>query len=80
MGIDALIDKIIYAPDRQLLVTATHALDRVLLNGWYMVPNWYIAVHRVAYWNEFSYPKNLPLYYEATNWALSTWWATPPRK
>lgn len=74
--VDALIDKVIYAPDRKHLVTAVHALDRVLLYGDYVVPNWYIANHRVAYWNKFGHPQTLPLYYSATNWMLETWWST----
>ncbi len=73
--VDALIKKVIYAPDRAHLVTAVHALDRVLLWGWYVVPNWYIAVHRVAYWNKFGIPAKLPLYYQARSWSVDTWWA-----
>jgi len=73
--IDALVDKIVYAPDRAALVTAARALDRVLLNGEYVVPNWYIPYHRVAYWDKFAYPAQLPLYYQATAWVLATWWA-----
>ena len=74
--VDALVEKVIYAPDRKHLVTAVHALDRVLLHGNYVVPNFYIADHRVAYWNKFSHPKTLPLYYGATDWMLETWWST----
>ena len=72
--VDALIGKIIYAPDRAALVTAAHALDRVLLHGEYVVPNWYIDRHRVAYWDRFGFPDTLPLYYNATPWVLATWW------
>lgn len=75
--VDALINKIIYAPDRRQLVTAVHALDRVLLHGEYLVPNWYINSHRVAYWDKFGYPGNLPLYYNAELWMLRTWWIKP---
>ena len=74
--VDALVEKVIYAEDRESLVTAVHALDRVLLHGEYLVPHWFIGSHRVAYWNgRFEQPKMLPLYYDATNWVLSTWWA-----
>lgn len=73
--VDALVDKVIYAKDRAHLVTAVHALDRVLLWGEYVVPNWYIATHRIAYWNRFGMPKTLPLYYQPTAWMLATWWA-----
>ena len=73
--VDALIEKVIYAPDRKRLITAVHALDRVLLHGEYLVPNWYIATHRVAYWDKFGFPQNLPLYYDASGWMLRTWWS-----
>jgi microcin C transport system substrate-binding protein len=75
--VDALIQKVIYAPDRKQLVTAAHALDRVLLYGEYVVPNWFIATHRIAYWNRFDMPVRLPLYYGAESWMLSTWWKKP---
>lgn len=75
--VDKLVETVIYAPDREHLVTAVHALDRVLLNGEYVVPNWYIPYHRVAYWDRFEFPNKLPLYYDATGWAIMTWWANP---
>ena len=75
--VDALVEKVVYAPDRIHLTTAVHALDRVLRVGQYVVPNWYIGVHRVAYWDHFGYPKTLPLYYDPTSWMLMTWWKHP---
>lgn len=72
--VDALIEKIIQAPDRKRLITAARALDRVLLHGEYIVPNWYIATHRVAYWDKFGMPEKRPLYYEADPWMHMTWW------
>ncbi len=72
--VDALVDKLVYAADREELVTAAHALDRVLLHGYYLVPHWYIGSHRIAYWNRFGKPDILPLYYDAEDWMLRTWW------
>lgn len=72
--VDALIDEVVFSKNRKKLVTAVRALDRVLLHGEYLVPNWYINVHRVAYWDEFERPKIQPLYYEAESWAVMTWW------
>ncbi len=72
--IDSLIEKVIYAPNRKTLITATHALDRVLLQGEYLVPNWYIGVHRAAYWDKFGRPKQLPLYYNVPETVAQTWW------
>ena len=75
--VDALLKKLVYAPDRRHLVTAARALDRVLLYGEYLVPNWFIAVHRIAYWDRFGMPAHLPLYYTADDWVRRTWWKKP---
>ena len=76
-AVDALLEKLIYASDRKHLVTAAQALDRVLLHGEYIVPNWYIANHRTAYWSGLAYPEKLPLYYDADGWMLRMWWKKP---
>ena len=55
-AVDALVQKIITATDRTELATAAHALDRVLLWNWYVVPNWHTDTIRVAYWNKFARP------------------------
>ena len=73
--VDALIEKIIDAEDREALKVAAHALDRVLLHGEYLVPNWYIDRHRIAYREKFNWPETLPLYFEPISWLLKTWWA-----
>ncbi len=72
--VDKLIDHIVFAENREEVVIAARALDRVMLHEEYLIPNWYIAVHRLAYWDKFSYPKKLPLYFSAESWVLSTWW------
>jgi microcin C transport system substrate-binding protein len=69
--VDALINEIITAPDRVSLVTACRALDRVLLWGHYVIPQWYIDVYRVVYWNKFGRPETKPKY---TLGFLDTWW------
>ena len=72
--VDALIDRVINSKNRHDLVIATRALDRVLVHGEYLVPNWFINTHRIAYRNIFGIPKTLPLYYEAESWLLKAWW------
>jgi microcin C transport system substrate-binding protein len=72
--VDALIGKILSYNERAELIAATRALDRVLLHSEYLVPNWYIAYHRVAYHDKFERPKTAPLYYQAEENVLSTWW------
>ncbi len=73
-GVDALVDEVIFAQDRDRLIAATRALDRVLLHGNYVVPNWYSDVHRVAYRDRFGMPDTTPLYFQAEDWMLEAWW------
>jgi microcin C transport system substrate-binding protein len=71
-GVDALIDKIIFAKDRNDLVAATKALDRVLLAHDYVVPQWTSLKQRTARWNRYSHPEAMPRYGGA---AFPTiWW------
>ncbi|WP_084448438.1 extracellular solute-binding protein [Desulfovibrio inopinatus] len=74
--IDELVEKIIIAKDRKTLVTLTHALDRVLLAGHYVIPQWYSGVYRVAWWDKFDRPKVHPLY----DLGFYTWWIDPAKE
>ena len=74
-AVDELIDLIINTPDRPNLLTRVHALDRVLLHGYYVIPNWHISYFRVASWDKFARPKVSPPY----TLALDTWWLDPQR-
>jgi microcin C transport system substrate-binding protein len=71
--VDHLIDKIIEAPTREDLVTATRALDRVLLWCHYVIPHWHSRTFRVAYWNKFDRPETNPPY----GLPLFSWWVDP---
>ncbi len=71
--VDDIVDKIVYAETQLELTAACRALDRVLWQGYYVVPNWYVAQHRIAYSNKFSRPEKLPLYYSPSQ-ILMTWW------
>lgn len=71
--VDELVERIIYAETQEELTAACRALDRVLWYGYYVLPNWYVDKHRVAYWNYFERPEKLPLYYQPMQ-ALMTWW------
>jgi microcin C transport system substrate-binding protein len=59
-AVDALIDKVIFASDRPSLITATRALDRVLLANHFVIPQWYSQNDRYAYWDRFGRPQKLP--------------------
>jgi microcin C transport system substrate-binding protein len=71
--VDKLVDKIIYATTQEELSAACKALDRVLSYGYHVVPNWYLARHRISFWNKFERPATLPLYYNPIQ-VLLTWW------
>ena len=73
--VDALVDQLIASPDRASLVARTHALDRVLLWGFYVVPQWYLSNDRVAYWDKFGRPAITP----AQGVQVDTWWMDPAK-
>ena len=72
-AVDSLVEGLINADSRQSLVAHTRALDRVLLAGHYVIPNWHIKTWRVAYWDRLQHPEATPLY----DVGLMTWWAKP---
>jgi microcin C transport system substrate-binding protein len=61
-AIDRLIEAVIFATDRAALTTACKALDRALAWTQFVVPHWYSATTRLAYWNRFGMPDTLPEY------------------
>ena len=69
-AVDALIEKLISATNREELTTAIHALDRVLLWGHYVVPLYHSNKDRIAYWDFFEYPEEIPLY----GIVIESWW------
>ena len=70
--IDELAKKLIVSSSREELVNTTRALDRVLLNEFIVIPQWYLPEHRIAIWDKFSKPEVSPIY----ELGLSTWWLT----
>ena len=75
--VDALVDQVIFAKDRDELVAATHALDRVLLWGYYIVPQWHLPEIWVAYWNKFGIPEKQPTY---SGVDVDSWWIDPEKE
>jgi microcin C transport system substrate-binding protein len=69
--VDALVDVIIAAKTRVELITACKALDRVIRAGRYWIPHWYLAAHRIAYWDVFGFPARQPRYFRGIP---NTWW------
>ncbi len=74
--IDALIEKVIFAGDRNELVAATRALDRVLLWNFYVVPQWHNPELWLAWWNKFGMPEKQPAYAGVD---IESWWIDPEK-
>ena len=70
--VDCLIERVIAAPHREAQILATHALDRVLLWGDFVVPHYYLPNFRVAFWHNISMPKIHPRY----DLSPQIWWDT----
>ncbi|TCP40411.1 extracellular solute-binding protein [Rhodovulum marinum] len=68
--VDALIERVLAAPDRATLETRVRALDRVLRAKHLWVPNWYKGSHWIAYWDVFGKPAEKPPYDRGTDY----WW------
>lgn len=76
-AVDALLQRFVTFRHRAELVAASRALDRVLRAGYYLMPNWHLAYHRIAYRDIFGRPERLPRYFQAQDWVERTWWAKP---
>lgn len=69
-AVDTLVGKIVSAKTRLDLIAATRALDRVLLNGWYVVPHWHIREVWAAWWDRFGH-LDVPI---RGGMAFDSWW------
>jgi microcin C transport system substrate-binding protein len=74
--VDALVDLVVAAPDRDSLVARTRALDRALLWGHYVIPQWHLTVDRVASWAKLSRPKVTP----TRGVQFDAWWIDPKKE
>ena len=75
-AVDALVEEIIRAEDRESLDTATRALDRVLRWGFYVIPHYHSGETRIAVWDKFGYPEPFPAY----AMDLDAWWVDSERE
>ncbi len=69
-AIDAMIAALLAAITREDFVSATRALDRVLLSGFYVIPLYYPPVQWVARWRRIKHPTRTSLY----GYLPETWW------
>ncbi len=74
-AIDEMIELLIAAPTRESLVARTRALDRVLLWGFYLIPQQRSKFFWVAYWDKFGRPEKTPEF----GVGFESWWIDPAK-
>jgi peptide/nickel transport system substrate-binding protein len=75
-AVDAMIDAMLRARERDNFVDAVRALDRVLISGCYVVPLFYLPEQWVARWGYVQHPARTSLY----GYLPETWWQVPGKQ
>jgi len=80
--VDFLLERMQGARSLTQLQNASRALDRVIMHGWYQIPDLYAPTDRVSRWDKFGIPAKRPRFYTIESgldiwpvWPLTTWWA-----
>nr|WP_022704838.1 extracellular solute-binding protein [Pseudorhodobacter ferrugineus] len=71
---EAMIATLLNATSQEDFIAATHALDRILTAGRYVVPFWYAKTSRLAHAKELKYPTTLPIYGDWPGFQPDVWW------
>lgn len=85
-AVDHLIAAMEKAKTMEELRDSARALDRVIMHGYYQVPDLYSGSNPVSRWNRLGIPKTVPKYYTITTpsewpqWAVTAWWAKDAAK
>ena len=78
-AVDAMIRAMTSAKTQEQLLPACHALERIIVAGHYLIPQWTAGTHRMAYnaWR-LAKPDMVPPYSPGETWVINTWWAKRP--
>jgi len=71
--VDSLAAALPNASTRQELVATARALDRVLMQGHYFIPLYYLGADDIASWTRVSHPRKTSLYGNV----MESWWFEP---
>lgn len=77
-AVDALIRAALSADTLDDLETATHALDRVLINLYALIPQYYLPNARIAYKATLGHPAIVPDSYQYEDWIIDYWYVKKP--
>jgi microcin C transport system substrate-binding protein len=76
-AVDTLIHDVLAATTVEDLEAATHALDRVLINSYYLVPQYFAPNARIGYKSTLGFPKIVPDSYQYEDWVIDYWYKKP---
>jgi microcin C transport system substrate-binding protein len=75
-AVDALVEAVVSAKTKSQLLPACRALDRVIMHSHYLVPQWTLMAHRIAYNQQrLAFKSPMPPYANGEEWVMFTWWA-----
>ncbi len=74
--VDALLEKALEADNRDDLYATLRAIDRILRDRHYWVPQWSKGSHTLAYKDKFGFPETKPL---LSRGVYDTWWVDPSK-
>ncbi len=78
-AVDAMLEAMNNAKTYDELRDAARALDRIVMQGHYQVPQLFSGGYLMSYWNKFGIPP-VPKYYTTDEsgdlpvWSVATWW------
>ena len=72
---EAIILAMLNAPSNEDFITATRALDRILIAGRYVIPFWYSNFSHIAHSKSLHFPKKLPIYGDWLGFQPEVWWS-----
>lgn len=73
-AVDAMINTMLNATSREEAIAATHALDRILTAGRYVIPIWFSRESFLAHSKNLHFPDKLPIYGDWTGFQPDVWW------
>jgi peptide/nickel transport system substrate-binding protein len=72
---EAIILAMLNAPSNEDFITATRALDRILIAGRYVIPFWYSNFSHIAHSKSLHFPEKLPIYGDWLGFQPEVWWS-----
>lgn len=73
-AIDAMVTAMLTATTREDSISATRALDRLLIAGRYVVPFWQFTAGRIAHVAQMRHPEVIPIYGDGPDYMPQFWW------